>query len=50
MNSENQEESLVICSQLFVMMVCRKEKLLMKAGAKSETNSAGLFILESSTI
>ena len=43
MNSKNQEQSLVICSQLFVIIVCRKEWSLMKAGTKSETNSAVLF-------
>ena len=43
MNSKNQEQSLVICSQLFVIIVCIKEWSLMKAGTKSETNSAVLF-------
>ena len=43
MNSKNQEQSLVICSQLFVIIVCIKEWSLMKAGTKSETNSAVLL-------
>ena len=43
MNSKTQEQSLVICSQLFVIIVCIKEWSLMKAGTKSETNSAVLF-------
>ena len=43
MNSKNQEQSLVICSQLFVIIVCIKEWSLMKAGTKSETNSAVLW-------